>query len=114
MRSARHGWTHAQGLYPADLGVDVAIVMQVQASIRRRPRVEGITVALGEELRARRGRPHEAHAVTFAVVRLMNVAPCYSAHMRVRIDDAPEFLGVGEPDAIQPAAAHPDRVMMQT
>src|ERR1700736_4411784 len=51
MRSARHGWTHAQGLNPADLGVDAAIVMQLQAPIRRRPRAQGITDVPREELR---------------------------------------------------------------
>src|SRR5882757_999708 len=75
MRSARCGVAHGQRLQPADLGVDAAIIMQVETAICRRPRIDGITIALRQELGAGRRRPQQAHAVALAVVLLVNVAP---------------------------------------
>jgi hypothetical protein len=45
---------------------------------------------------------------------LMYVPPGDGSHVRVRIDDAPEIVGIGEADAVQPAAAHGDGMVMQT
>src|ERR1700736_6372220 len=88
--------------------------MQILQPIRRRTRVDRITIAPRQELGAGRGRSDEPNPVAFAVVRLMNVAPHDSPYVRMRVDDAPELGGIGEADAVQPTAAHRHRMMMQT
>ena len=55
-----------------------------------------------------------AHLTALAVVYLVYVTPSDRPDMAVRIDDTPKFIGVGEADAVEPAAVHADRVMMQT
>src|ERR1019366_6815416 len=101
------------GLYPAHLGLNAAIVMQVDTAVRRRTRVDRIAVTLRQELGARRRRPQQAHALAVAIVGLMNVTPRDPPNVGMCIDDPPEILRIGESDAIQPTTADVDGVMMQ-
>src|ERR1019366_2511546 len=94
--------------------VDSAVEMQLESPIGRRPRVDGEAFAHRHELRSGRWGGEQAHLTALAVVYLMHVAPGDRADVAVRIDDAPEFVGVGETYAVEPAAVHADRVMMQT
>ena len=82
-------------------------------AIGRGARVEREAIAVRQELRAGGGRGEQIAPRRAALVGLMHMAPGDGAHMRVRVDDAPEIVGVGKADAIEPAAAHGDRVMMQ-
>ena len=100
-------------ILPADFAVDPAVRLQFEAPIGRRPRVEGKAIAHWHELRPGRWGGEQAHLAAFAVESLMHVAPGDRTDMAVQIDDTPEFIGVGETYAVEPAAVHADRVMMQ-
>jgi hypothetical protein len=43
----------------------------------------------------------------------MHVSPHDGLHLRVAVDDGPEFVGVREADLVEPAARHVHRVMVQ-
>ena len=49
-----------------------------------------------------------------AIVHLMHVAPDDPTNVRMRIDDLPKLAGIRQADAVEPATAHRDRMMMQT
>ena len=99
--------------YPVHLRVDTAIGVQFEAAVRRRARVHRIAIAFRQKLRAGGGRREQAHIAALAVESLVNMTPDHRAHVGMGVDDAPKILRVGKPDAIQPAAAHGDGVMMQ-
>ena len=63
---------------------------------------------------AGRGCGKQLHRAALTLEILVNVAPGDAANVPVRIQDAPEVFCIGEADAVEPAASHQHRMMMQT
>ena len=93
--------------------IDRAVGMQRQQAIGGRLVVDDELIRARLELRAGGGSREEAHAAARAFEWLMHVAPDHRLDLRMAVDDRPEFVGVREPDLVEPAALHRDRVVMQ-
>src|ERR1700722_2390369 len=93
-------------------GVDATVGVQVETSVRGRPRVDRVAIALRQELRAGRWRREQAHLAALTVVGLVYMSPDHGADVGMCIDDAPEAFWIGETHGVQPAAAHDDGMMV--
>ena len=98
---------------PDKFRFELAICMQIDASIRGRPLIHGEVVAARLELAAGRRRADYLHAVMFAVIGLMNMAEDRQTHFARRANALEKYLRFIEADRIQPGAAHWDGRMMQ-
>ncbi len=96
-----------------DAAVDLAGRVEFELPVCGRFRIQRKGIAFGQELGAGGGRGKQLHIAAPAFERLVHMSPDHGTYVGMRVHDLPELGRVGQTDAVKPAAAHRDRMMMQ-
>src|SRR4029079_10411917 len=102
----------ARAARPSHFRFDSSIGVQLEPARRGRALVEREELALRQELRASGRRAQEQDAVMQPLALLMHVPADDRAHVLVLVDDVPEGVRVAPRDAVEPRAAHRQRMMV--
>ena len=100
-------------VHPYEIGFETTVTRQRDAPVGGRPFVDGKVVTARLELAAGRWRRHDANAVVFGVIGLMNMSENGQANASPRLHAFKEFLAIRESHGVEPGAAHCYRGVVQ-